>query len=167
VYSVVKILRGVNLSEEILLRQRIPDFLESKALEVLHIPGCEVGYAMMTERQGETDVVDPKSGWALRSMHPKIIGDRRRIIEQSPAWVMSKRLDDGGSITTGERTFANLWIAEERVQFQQDEFANRNRRVVLVPFEELARSLVIVRTRFERGQQDVRVKRDHRRFFLL
>jgi hypothetical protein len=99
-------------------------------------------------------------------MHPKIPGDRRRVIEQSPAWVMSKCLDDGGSITTRERTFANLWIAEERVQFQQDQFAHRNRWVVLVLFEKLARNLVIISARFERGQQDVRVKRDHWRFFL-
>lgn len=141
-----------------LSRQRIPDLLESKALEVLHIPGCEVGYSVVSEGQGKTDVVDPKTRMALRCMRPKILGDRRRVIEHSPAWVMSKRLDNGGGIPTGERAFANLGIAEERVQFQQDEFAHRNRRIVLAPLQEFACGGVIIGTRFERGQKDVRVE---------
>lgn len=148
-----------------LVGDRIPDFLEPEAVEVLLVDRSKLGDSLLQEREGEPPVEGPSASEARGAeTGPERIVKRAalgREAEELPNRMVPERLAHIDRSTGGQRSLHDRRVPQEVVEFQEDKLADADVEAGPEGFGERDGGSVPRMIFNHQWKQDVRVDGDH------
>jgi len=150
--------------------KRIPDALEAAVAEVLFVDGGKFGDALLDEEERGTPIVGAAAGEiGFAEFRPEGVMEVptvRREADDLPTGVLAKGLADIGGGGGREGLGKHGGIPQQHVEFEQNEFTDRNILPIPEGFYKHRSPLVMGIAGFDGGQKDVGIQRNHQSAML-
>ena len=136
--------------------------MEAAVAEVLFVDGGEFGDALLDEKKRGPPIIGAATGEAgLAEFRPEdvmkvpVVG---RKADDLPTGVSAKGLADIGGGGGGEGLGKHGGVAQQHVEFEQDEFTDRDIMAILEGFQKRRRPRMLGIARLDGGQKDIGIQ---------